>query len=144
MKNIRGVNVKYYEVTVKFGHVGKNKYYRGNLYLKAENGKEAASKARSCSRVKHNHKDAILSVTELDYETFLELWKCNSKISYFSCYNVQEQRDCLCEIQDQIFQETYFDSEPVRRTKKHNLRNNYNNDPDYDFYKNRRNIWLAA
>lgn len=137
--------MKYYEVTVKFGHVGKNKYYKGNIYLKAENGKEAASKARECPRVKHDHKDAILSVTELDYETFQELWKRNKEISYFSCYNIQEQRDCLCEIQDQIFQETRFELEPVKRTKKHNLRNNYNNDPDYDFYKTRRNNnWLAA
>jgi len=144
VKNNRGVTLKYYEVTVKFGHVGKNKYYRGNLYLKAENGKDAACRARACPRVKHDAKDAILSVTELDYETFLELCKCNEKISYFSCYNVQEQRDCLCEIQDQIFQETYFDPESVKRTKKHNLRNSYNNDPDYDFYKNKRNILLAA
>ena len=137
--------MKYYEVTVKFGHVGKNKYYKGNIYIKAENGKEAASKARSCPRVKHDHKDAILSVTELDYETFQKLWEQNENISYFSCYNVQEQRDCLCEIQDQIFQETRFDQEPVKRTKKHNLRNNYNNDPGYDFYKTRRNYdWLAA
>ena len=137
--------MKYYEVTVKFGHVGKNKYYKGNIYIKAENGKDAASKARSCPRVKHDHKDAILSVTELDYETFKKLWKHNEEISYFSCYNVQEQRNCLCEIQDKIFQETRFDQEPVKRTKKHNLRNNYNNDPDYDFYKTRRNYdWLAA
>ena len=137
--------MKYYEVTVKFGHVGKNKYYKGNIYLKAENGKEAASKARACPRVKHDHKDAILSVTELDYETFQELWEQNENISYFSCYNVQEQRDCLCEIQDQIFQETRFEQEPVKRTKRHNLRNNYNNDSDYDFYKTRRNYdWLAA
>lgn len=110
--------MKYYEVTVKFGHVGKNKYYKGNIYIKAENGKEAASKARSCPRVKHDHKDAILSVTELDYETFKKLWKHNEEISYFSCYNVQEQRDCLCEIQDKIFQETQFDQEPVKRTKR--------------------------
>lgn len=137
--------MKYFEVTVKFGHVGKNKYYKGNIYLKAENGKEAASKARACPRVKHDHKDAILSVTELDYETFQKLWEQNENISYFSCYNVQEQRNCLCEIQDKIFQETRFDQEPVKRTKKHNLRNKYNNDPDYDFYKNRRNYdWLAA
>ena len=137
--------MRYFEVTVKFGHVGKNKYYKGNIYLKAENGKEAASRARACPRVKHDHKDAILSVTELDYETFQKLWEQNENISCFSCYNVQEQRDCLCEIQDQIFQETRFDQEPVKRTKKHNLRNNYNNDPDYDFYKTRRNYnWLAA
>ena len=110
--------MKYFEVTVKFGHVGKNKYYKGNIYLKAENGKEAASKARACPRVKHDHKDAILSVTELDYETFQKLWEQNENISYFSCYNVQEQRNCLCEIQDKIFQETRFDQEPVKRTKR--------------------------
>ena len=87
--------MKYYEVTVKFGHVGKNKYYKGNIYIKAENGKEAASKARSCPRVKHDHKDAILSVTELDYETFQELWKHNEEISYFSCYIMFRNREIV-------------------------------------------------
>ncbi|MBQ0003934.1 MAG: hypothetical protein KBT21_10425 [Treponema sp.] len=137
--------MKYYEVTVKFGHVGKNKYYKGNVYLKAENGKEAAQKARSCPRVKHDHKDAILSVVELDYETFQTHFDHNREISYFSCYNVQEQRDCICEIQDQIFQETRFEEEPVKRTKKHNLRNKYNDDPEYEFYKSRKCCdWCAA
>ena len=31
--------MKYFMVTVKCGHVGKNNYYKGTLFLKAENGR---------------------------------------------------------------------------------------------------------
>ena len=58
--------MKYFMVTVKCGHVGKNNYYKGTIFLKAENGKEAARRARECPRVKHDQKDAILNVEEID------------------------------------------------------------------------------
>ena len=58
--------MKYFMVTAKCGHVGKNNFYKGTLFLKAENGKEAARIARDCPRVKHDQKDAILDVKEID------------------------------------------------------------------------------
>ncbi len=67
--------MKYYEIKAKCGHVGKNNYYVGTLYLYGENGREAAAYARRHPRVKHDQKDAILGVTEISYEDY-----CRGKV----------------------------------------------------------------
>ena len=133
--------MKYFMVTVKFGHVGKSNFYKGNLYIKAESKKEAAEKARYFPRVKHDHKDAILNVEEIDKDSYREGLEKNRAIRYFSCYNVQEQRECFCEIEDAVFQENRAE-EYARHSKRRSLRKNYNVDPEYDYYKNKRNIDL--
>ena len=97
--------MKYFKVTAKLGHVGKNNYYKGKLYIKAESRKEAAKKARYCPRVKHDHKDAILNVEEITVQEFVEGAERNKDIKYFSCYNIQQQRECFCEIEDAVFKE---------------------------------------
>lgn len=96
---------KYYKVVAKCGHVGRRKYYEGTFYVFAENGKIAASKTRSFGRVKHHHKDAILSVTEItgqEYEAGRNEYK-NER--YFSCGNIQEQRKFYDEISEKIKEE---------------------------------------
>ncbi len=96
---------KYYKVVAKCGHVGRHKYYEGTFYVFAENGKIAASKTRSFGRVKHDHKDAILSVTEItgqEFETGMNEYK-NER--YFSCGNIQEQRKFYDEISEKIKEE---------------------------------------
>ncbi len=132
--------MKYFKVTVKFGHVGKSNFYKGNLYIKAESKKEAAEKARHCPRVKHDHKDAILQVEEIDKDTYLNGLEKNRAIKYFSCYNVQEQRECYCEIEDSIFKENDVECKYVRHSKKRSLRKVYNDDPDFDYYKKNKNL----
>ena len=131
--------MKYFKVTAKFGHVGKNKYYRGNLFIKAESKKEAAKKARDIPRVKHGHKDAILQVEEIDKQSFIVESEKNRAIKYFSCYNIQQQRECFYEIEKDIFQENRTDC--AKHSKRsHSLKKNYNDDPDYYYYKNKRNV----
>ena len=110
--------MKYFKVTVKFGHVGKSNFYKGYVYFKVESKKEAAEKARYCPRVKHDHKDAILNVEEIDKDLYLEGLEKNRAIKYFSCYNVQEQRECFCEIEDSIFKENDVECKHVRHSKK--------------------------
>ena len=100
--------MRYFEVTVKFGHVGKNKYYKGNIYIKAENGKEAASKARSCSRVKHDHKDAILSVKQISKDEYLSLKEINSSDNYLRCESKQDQRILCKDLDSRVIKDTYF------------------------------------
>lgn len=80
-----------YEVIAKCGHVGKNYYVKKAFPVEAENGKEAAKKVRFKARVKHNHKDAILSVKKIDENRFLELRNQFKKDPYFHCKNRQEQ-----------------------------------------------------
>ena len=130
--------MKYFMVTAKCGHVGKNNYFKGTLFLKAEDGKEAARIARECPRVKHDQKDAILSVTEINSIIFEAGREMNHKIHYYTCETIQEQRQYMSEIVDNIFVEERVFEEPVRRTKRHSLRFSFNLDPTYDFYKNKK------
>ena len=132
--------MKYFMVTAKCGHVGKNNYYKGTLYFKAESAKEAAKLARECPRVKHDQKDAILSVTEIDNFFFEVGRELNHSIHYYTCETVQEQRKYLSEIEDNIFVEDWVYEEPKKYTKKHSLRNAYNMDPAYESYKNKKYI----
>lgn len=132
--------MKYFKVTVKFGHVGKNKYYKGNLFLCAENGREAAKKARTCPRVKHDHKDAIIAVEEISKNDFTIGRLKNSEKCYFSCYNIQQQRECFYEIEDDIYREERTEMELARISKRHSLKHLYNDDPEYYLYKKRKSL----
>ena len=83
--------LKYYRVTCKCGHVGREFFVRIDFPVKAYSGKEAAEIARYIPRVKHNHKDAVLNCTEIDYEEYLILQKINKNDPYLCCKNHQEQ-----------------------------------------------------
>ena len=81
-----------YEVSAKCGHVGRGYYVEKTFAVKAESAKEAAATVRWFPRVKHHHKDAIKSVTEIDVTRFTEIISLNNDDAYFHCKNVQEQR----------------------------------------------------
>lgn len=132
--------MKYFMVTAKCGHVGKNNFYKGTLFLKAENGKDAARIARDCPRVKHDQKDAILAVEEIN-DFFFEVGReLNHSLHYYTCESVQEQRMYLSEIENNIFVEDWVFDEPKKYAKKHTLRNTYNWDPEYESYKKNKYI----
>ena len=98
--------MNFFEVTAKCGHVGRNYYYKGVFYVQAENGKLAAKDVRTKPRVKHDRKDAILSVVKVDYETF-KLGEVRYRSNpYFYCHNKQEQIGFLPEIDEKIYYET--------------------------------------
>lgn len=134
--------MKCFMVTAKCGHVGKNNYYKGTLFLRAENGKDAAKIARKCPRVKHDQKDAILEVKEIDYFFYEIGRKLNHSIHYYTCENIQEQRQYFHEIENNIFIEERTFEEPKKYAKKHSLRKEYNSDPDYELIKFRKNLDL--
>ena len=83
---------RYFKVEAKCGHVGRGKCIWITFATTADNGKEAARKVRDFKRVKHDHKDAIKSVKEIDFEEFMEIMSKNSIDPYLHCKNVQEQR----------------------------------------------------
>lgn len=83
---------KYYIVEAKCGHVGRNNHIIKSFPTKATCPSEAASKARYFGRVKHNRKDAIVSVRECTKEEFHALAVANHKDPYFNARNIQEQR----------------------------------------------------
>ena len=88
----------YYEVCAKCGHVGKNYYVEKTFAVEAENGKSAAEIVRGKPRVKHDHKDAIRFVKQIDKERF-DIIQANIKMDpYFHCKNIQQQnKECVLE-----------------------------------------------
>jgi len=88
-------NKRYFSVLCKCGHTGSRMYYIPIAFaIEAENGKEAAAKSRWLPRVKHHHKDCILSVKELSYTEYLMLRDENKSDPYLKCGCIQEQK-CL-------------------------------------------------
>ena len=85
------MKLKFYRVTCKCGHVGRQFFVRIDFPVAAFSGKEAAKIARGIPRVKHDHKDAILNCVEIDHEEFLILQKINMNDPYLQCKNKQEQ-----------------------------------------------------
>ena len=82
---------KFFRVTCKCGHVGRQFFVRVDFPVNADSGKEAAEIARSIPRVKHDHKDAILNCVEIDYEEYQIIQKINNNDPYLKCKNPQEQ-----------------------------------------------------
>ena len=82
---------KFYRVTCKCGHVGRQFFIRIDFPVNADSGKEAAEIARNLPRVKHDHKDAILNCVEIDYEEYQIIQKINNNDPYLKCKNIQEQ-----------------------------------------------------
>ncbi|MCD8205344.1 MAG: hypothetical protein LUD29_01845 [Clostridia bacterium] len=99
-------NVKYFVVVAKCGHVGRNRYFRGEFYITAADGKEAARIARGKPRVKHDHDDAILSVEEITLEDFVVGEAVRDMCPYWTCSSRWEQEKIMPEIEKFIFPET--------------------------------------
>lgn len=81
----------YYAVIAKCGHIGKKQYIPIKFAVIADNGKQAAKKVRNFPRVKHNHKNAILSVTKINFDEFIQINKKNDEDLYLKCHSKQEQ-----------------------------------------------------
>jgi len=98
--------MKYFKVSAKCGHVGKHHYIVKDFYVAANDGKEAALKVRYSPRVKHDRKDAILSVetiTETNYNVGKAL---QAKDKYFRVHSSTEQRNCGAVDDSLVFPET--------------------------------------
>lgn len=95
-----------YEVKCKCGHVGRKNYIIINFPIIAESVKEAAYKARKMPRVKHNHKDAILSVKKITNEEYSKLIITNMEDDYLHCSCKQEQN--LIDLEDRIYKEESY------------------------------------
>lgn len=127
--------MRYFLVTAKCGHVGKDYYYKGNFYIKAENGRIAAQIVRDAPRVKHNHKDAILSVRKIEHQEFLIGKQEESKKPYYTCFSKQEQNKYWDEIKKDVYKDFHQEERYSKNKKLHSLINEYNDDPLYHHYK---------
>lgn len=82
---------KYFKVTCKCGHVGKEFFIAIDFPIVAQNRKDASAIARYIPRVKHHHKDAIIDCKEITKEEFYTIKNQNKSNPYLRCSNVQEQ-----------------------------------------------------
>lgn len=126
---------KLFSVTAKCGHVGKRYYIPIEFAVQADSAEEAARRVRNYPRVKHDHKDAILSVREISWEEYCSLKRQNNINPYLHCKSIQEQRMILETIYDQLVEERrekeerikdekpdpvyYIGKEPVRNVRKY-------------------------
>lgn len=104
---------KFYRVTCKCGHVGKQFFIRIDFPVNADSAKEASQIARNIPRVKHNHKDAILNCVEIDYEEYQIIRKLNANDPYLNCENTQEQSHIIG-LEKRLEPEPRFEKELVK------------------------------
>lgn len=97
---------KYYKVTAKCGHVGKNKYVKMDFYLRAESKKDAAQKVKKNPRVKKHHKDCIFAVDKITYAEYWSGKKEFFEMEYNQAKNIQEQRLIMDRIAKDVYDET--------------------------------------
>jgi hypothetical protein len=98
--------LNFYKVVAKCGHVGRSRYCEKAFFVKAEDGRIAAQVVRKKGRVKHDHKDAILSVKKIDETEYVAGRQANKNDPFFNSSNVQQQRQNFEQIAEHIFKET--------------------------------------
>lgn len=114
--------LKFFKVVCKCGHVGKKHYVPIAFAIKAYSKKEAAAIAKSFPRVKHHHKDAVISVDEIDVEDYWDLKEVNNNNSYLKCKCIQDQRRMCENISDVIEAEAkyleYIENKNIKKEKR--------------------------
>ena len=98
--------MKYFKVTAKCGHVGREHYYEGHFFVKAPDAKTAAKYVKRAPRVKKDHGDAILWVKEVDEITYLEGIEAHNNNPYFNCKSKWQQKAVFDFIKDGLKPET--------------------------------------
>jgi hypothetical protein len=101
------MEIKFFEVTAKCGHVCRGRYYAGKLYVRAENRGGAVAKARLVPRVKHDQKQAILAVNEIGYVEYRAGVAAYRANPHFRCRSVFEQSLCYTAIAGDIHLEPW-------------------------------------
>lgn len=93
---------KYYIVSTKCGHVGRNKYIMVDFAIKAETAKDAAQIAKRLPRVKKHWKDVVSKVKEVTREVFYEQILENNKDNYLKSRCIQDQRQMCQHIEERV------------------------------------------
>lgn len=105
--------MNYYKVVAKCGHVGRGHYIIKDFFVKAEDGKEAAYKVRFSPRVKHDWKDAIISVKSITRDEFIQGREFQNHDLYFKITNSSEQK-LYCAID---YEQVFNYDEPEKKKK---------------------------
>ncbi|RIA77952.1 hypothetical protein EI71_00735 [Anaeroplasma bactoclasticum] len=103
------MEIKYFAVEAKCGHVGRKNCIIITFPIVADDKKDAARIARKMPRVKHDHKDAILSVKQISEDEYLSLKEINSSDDYLRCESKQDQRMLCKNLDSRVIKDTYFE-----------------------------------
>lgn len=87
----KAIALQFYAVVAKCGHVGRHFYAEKTFAIQAESGRDAAKIVRAFPRVKHHHKDAIISVEKISRERYGEIKNQNHADPFFRCKCIQDQ-----------------------------------------------------
>ncbi len=112
----------YWAATAKCGHVGNRRYVPKELAVRAQSAKEAALIARNTPRVKHHNKFAVLSVELISLEEYRALKQKNRQDPYFHCHSVQDQRELLPDVEEQVVDERYKNDKLYDSAESYNTR----------------------
>jgi len=107
--------MKYYEVSAKCGHVGRNNYIIKKFYVKAETGEDAAEIVINKPRVKHHRKDVIIDTKKITEDEYIQGIKEMKEDMYFQVHCKQEQIRCEAVNECEIFREVK--EEPIKYKK---------------------------
>jgi hypothetical protein len=111
--------MSYYAVKAKCGHVGgRTKYIPITFHVIAENKADAAAIIRSLPRVKHDQKNAIISVEQINEEEYRLLVIDNANDPYLNCKNPQEQEKILPLIKERILDDDFVDFDDIKKELK--------------------------
>jgi len=100
----------YYCVTAKCGHVGRKNYIPIAFAVMSTSAKDASRAVRQYPRVKHHHRQAILSCKQISYNTYQKLLQINRSDPYLMCKNHQDQTK-IVDIHERIIVEREHDEE---------------------------------
>lgn len=112
--------MKFFKVTCKCGHVGRQNYIPISFPICALSKKEASEKARYFPRVKHNRKFAIFDCKEINSEEFLVLKNEIENDPYLKCKNIQDQREII-NLKSRILHDPEFIDENAKTEKSHRV-----------------------
>lgn len=116
--------MNYYKVLAKFGHVGKNKYYKKWIAVKAQTPKEASNNVKQMPRAKHHNKKVILQLIKITFNEYIMLLQLNNGDMYFKVHNSTDQkRYCKINSDDIVYEENQI--KYSRRQLGQYKRNNY-------------------
>lgn len=118
---MENTEIKYFAVETKCGHVGRKNCIIITFPIIAVNGKEAARIARKTPRVKHDHKDAILSVRQISKDEYLSLKEINSTDDYLKCESKHEQRKLCKNLDSRVIKDTYYEEVEYKTDRKERI-----------------------
>lgn len=107
--------LEFFIVKAKCGHVGRPYYIPIDFPVKASDAKEAAAIVRKFGRVKHDHKDAILDVRQVNKMEYKTQCEANNVDPYLCVKSKHNQNDIFEKIKDRLVSDPHYKPKKDKR-----------------------------